>query len=63
MTEEGDKPFKKGDFIYVPSQYKHAYKNTGNAVLKFLCMIPNPEQKIKKKKTVNPFASGVANNC
>jgi quercetin dioxygenase-like cupin family protein len=64
VTEEGDKPFKTGDFIYVPPQFKHAYKNTGDQVLKFLCIIPNPENtKKNKKKTVNPFAGGVANNC
>jgi len=26
-------------------------------------VIPNPQPEKKKKKTVNPFASGVANNC
>jgi len=74
QTEDGDKPFKPGDILYVPPMMKHSYRNTGGGVLKFLCMIPNdtsytPAQEEKKeekkevKKTVNPFASGVANNC
>ena len=63
VTEDGDKPFSKGDFIYIPSNYKHSYKNTGNTVMKFLCMIPNEDIPKKKKKNLNPFASGVANNC
>jgi len=39
----------------------HAYKNTGTTTLKFLCLIPH-EQPIKKK-TINPFADEMANNC
>jgi quercetin dioxygenase-like cupin family protein len=61
VTEDGDKPFQKGDVIYVPPFMKHSYKNTGDVTLKFLCIIPN-EQKVEKKP-VNPFATGVANNC
>ena len=61
VTEDGDKPFKKGDVIYVPPFMKHSYKNTGSETLKFLCMIPNEKKEVKK--TVNPFATGVANNC
>ncbi|MCF7918489.1 MAG: cupin domain-containing protein [Candidatus Cloacimonetes bacterium] len=62
VTEDGDKPFKQGDILYVPPMFKHSYKNTGTGVLKFLCMIPHPEA-APKKKTINPFASGKANNC
>ena len=63
VTEEGDKPFKEGDVIYVPPQFKHCYKNTGDTTLKFLCVIPNPESVKIARKKVNPFAKGVANNC
>ena len=63
VTEEGEKPFKEGDIIYVPPFYKHSYKNTGDSVMKFLCMIPNPEAAKPSKKKVNPFAKGIANNC
>jgi len=62
VTEEGEFPFKPGDVIYVEPFQKHNYKNTGNSVLKFLCLIPH-EKPAVKKKVVNPFAGGVANNC
>ncbi len=62
-TEDKDIPFKPGDVIYVEPFMKHNYRNTGKSVLKFLCMIPLDKPKKKEKKTVNPFASGVANNC
>lgn len=63
VTEEGEKRFKEGDIIYVPPNYRHSYKNTGKETLKFLCMIPNPDSVRGKKKKVNPFAKGLANNC
>jgi len=63
VTEDGDKPFKAGDVIYVPPQFKHSYKNTGDETLKFLCIIPNEKPVKKQAKKMNPFAKGVANNC
>lgn len=63
VTENGEIPFNSGDVIFVPPYMKHNYKNTGDKVLKFLCMVPLEKKKKEEKKTVNPFASGVANNC
>ena len=62
VTEEGEHPFKPGDVIYVEPHLKHNYKNTGDTTLKFLCLIPHDKPE-PKKKVVNPFAAGVANNC
>ncbi len=62
-TEEGEKPFREGDILYIQPHYKHSYKNTGTSTLKFLCLIPHPETEVKPKKKLNPFAKGVANNC
>ena len=62
-TEDGNIPFKVGDVLYVEPFFKHNYVNTGDSVLKFLCMIPNEKPKKEEKKTVNPFAAGLANNC
>jgi quercetin dioxygenase-like cupin family protein len=62
VTEEGEFPFKTGDVIYVEPYLKHNYKNSGDKTLKFLCLIPH-DKPAQKKKSVNPFASGVANNC
>ncbi|MDP3113364.1 MAG: cupin domain-containing protein [Candidatus Cloacimonadaceae bacterium] len=61
VTERGDTPFAANDVMYVDPNMLHSFKNTGNGVLKFLCIIPH-EQPIVKK-TLNPFAGGEANNC
>ncbi|MCK4312628.1 MAG: cupin domain-containing protein [Candidatus Cloacimonetes bacterium] len=63
VTEDGDIPFKPGDVIYVEPHMKHNYKNTGDKVLKFLCIITLEKLRKVEKKTVNPFATGTANNC
>ena len=63
VTEDVDIPFKPGDVIYVEPHMKHNYKNTGDKVLKFLCIIPLEKPQQEEKKTVNPFAAGTANNC
>jgi len=39
-TENGEIPFQPGDILYVEPYMKHNYKNTGDKVLKFLCMVP-----------------------
>jgi|APSaa5957512622_1039677.scaffolds.fasta_scaffold152812_1 quercetin dioxygenase-like cupin family protein len=65
-TEEEEIPFKAGDVIYVHPNMMHNYKNTGDKVLKFLCMVPletSYKPKEEKKKPINPFATGKANNC
>ena len=59
--ETGTKEFQKGDVIFIDPDMKHNFKNTGEEVLKFICVIPLSNK--PKKKSVNPFASGVANNC
>jgi len=40
-TNEG--PFKSGDIFYVPPMEWHQFKNTGDEILKFLCLIPYKE--------------------
>lgn len=62
VTEDGDKPFKAGDVIFVPPRMKHSYKNTGDTLMRFLCIIP-VDPVPQAKKNINPFAKGVANNC
>ena len=39
-SEEGDKPFKPWDVVFVPPDEEHQFRNTGNEVVKFLCLIP-----------------------
>ncbi len=40
VTEEGEIPFEKNYFIFVPPGEKHQFKNAGNETLKFLCIVP-----------------------
>ncbi len=61
VTERGETPFSAGDFIYADPHMMHQFKNVGEGTLKFLCLIPHEEP--VKKKTLNPFATGTANNC
>ncbi|MCD4829308.1 MAG: cupin domain-containing protein [Candidatus Cloacimonetes bacterium] len=62
VTEEKDIPFKAGDVIFADPEMKHQFRNTGDTILRFLCVVPH-QQAEKKKKPVNPFAAGRANNC
>ncbi|MDY0151174.1 MAG: cupin domain-containing protein [Candidatus Cloacimonas sp.] len=61
VLENGETPFGVNDVMYVDPNMMHAFKNTGEETLKFLCMIPH-EQPVTKK-TLNPFADEEANNC
>ncbi|MBN1948656.1 MAG: cupin domain-containing protein [Candidatus Cloacimonetes bacterium] len=62
ITEDREIPFQPGDVLYVEPQLKHHYKNTGDTVLKFLCLVPL-EKTQTTQQTLNPFAAGKANNC
>jgi len=63
VTENGEIPFKPWDVIYADPEMKHQFRNTGDTVMKFLCIVPHQDATPKKKKAVNPFAAGTANNC
>lgn len=41
VYESETKPFERGYVIYVPVGKKHQFCNTGNNILRFLCLIPN----------------------
>jgi len=41
-SAEGDRPFKPGDVIFIPSQEKHQFVNTGEESCEFICLIPAP---------------------
>jgi quercetin dioxygenase-like cupin family protein len=47
---EGEE-FKEGDFIFIPSNEMHQLRNTSQATVKFLCLIP---YKHSKPPTENP---------
>ena len=39
---DGEKaaPFKAGDVVFVPANERHQFKNNGQELLKFICLIP-----------------------
>lgn len=41
-SEQGERPFKAGDVIWVPPNEKHQFLNTGSSPLSFVCLIPAP---------------------
>jgi quercetin dioxygenase-like cupin family protein len=41
IFENKANPFKTGYVVYVPPDKLHQFKNTGNGLLRFLCLIPN----------------------
>ncbi len=42
-SEQGDRTFKAGDVIFVPAGEMHQFQNTGADPLKFICLIPAPQ--------------------
>jgi len=51
---EGDveHPLRSGDVVYVRPEELHQFRNTGDAPLKFLCLVPNSA--LGKQVTVAP---------
>ena len=42
-SEQGDKPFKAGDVIFMPPNEKHQFINTGAEPMTFICLVPAPK--------------------
>ena len=40
---ERERPMRPGVALYVPPDEPHGYRNTGDEVLRFICVIPHPE--------------------
>ena len=38
--EVGEEKFGEGDFFFIPPDEKHQFRNTGDSVLRFLCLVP-----------------------
>lgn len=43
-SEQGDRPCRAGDVVWVPPNEKHQFRNTGAEPLQFICLIPAPQQ-------------------
>jgi quercetin dioxygenase-like cupin family protein len=37
---EGERKFKPGDVIFIPSNEIHQFRNDGKRAVKFLCLVP-----------------------
>lgn len=35
-----ENPIRKGDIVFIPGNEKHQFKNTGEQLLEFICLIP-----------------------
>lgn len=48
---DGDqpRPFQAGDVIYVAADEVHQFRNSGDAALKFLCLVPNSSSHLPVK--------------
>ncbi|HHH80113.1 MAG TPA: cupin domain-containing protein [Thermoplasmatales archaeon] len=40
VTEEGEEELKPGDFVFVPPMEWHQFRQEGEGLLRFLCLIP-----------------------
>jgi len=39
----GQRPFRTGDFVYMPPEEKHQFRNTGSEPLTMICVVPITE--------------------
>jgi quercetin dioxygenase-like cupin family protein len=42
VIEGAERALRPGTAVFVPPHHAHQFRNTGSAVLKFLCLIPHP---------------------
>jgi quercetin dioxygenase-like cupin family protein len=40
VSEQGEKKFRSGDVIFILPNEKHQFKNDGEKIVKFLCLVP-----------------------
>ncbi len=60
VTKEGNKSFQQWNVIYIDPNMKHQFKNTGDTLLRFLCIIPHKQ---KQNTSENPLGDSPVNNC
>lgn len=42
--EDGERPIRAGDVVWVPPGELHQFRSTGNEALSFICLIPAPQR-------------------
>jgi quercetin dioxygenase-like cupin family protein len=40
VTEQGELPIEHGSTVFVPGDEMHQFRNTGDGVLRFICLVP-----------------------
>jgi len=45
VHDEETKLFRAGDVAFIPPNEEHQFRNTGNKLVKLLCLIPNKKEK------------------
>jgi len=40
LSDEGPRPIRQGDYVFICPHERHQYRNTGDEPLRFLCMVP-----------------------
>ena len=51
-TDQGDRPIDHGNVVFVPGGDMHQFRNTGDDVLRFICLVPQEwlhEQVLERK--------------
>jgi quercetin dioxygenase-like cupin family protein len=43
VTAEGETPLTPGTAVLVPGDVVHHFRNTGEGLLRFICLVPHPE--------------------
>ena len=44
VTAEGPRDVSAGEYVFIPTDELHQFKNTGPDEMKFLCLIPRPSE-------------------
>jgi quercetin dioxygenase-like cupin family protein len=42
-SEQGDRPCRRGDVVWIPANEKHQFQNAADEPLEFICLIPAPQ--------------------
>lgn len=43
QSQQGERPLRAGDVVFVPANEMHQFRNTGGGPLEFICLIPAPQ--------------------
>ena len=44
-SEQGERPVRAGNVVWIPANEKHQFRNPGPQPLQFICLIPAPQNR------------------